>query len=94
MGGCKISRKKRHCLIALLCEFNTVTSHVCGARNRDDTVRSIVSSLIEDSNSELLDELVKTQPVPLDDSYASDDQTEDWQSWQPDPVDAIPGEWL
>ena len=61
-------------------------------RNRDDTVRSIVSSLIEDSNSELLDELVKTQPGLLDDSYTSDDQTDDWQSWQPDPVDAIPGE--
>ena len=69
------------------------TSYVFRDRNRDDTVRSIVSSLIEDSNSELLDELVKTQPVPLDDSYASDDQTDDWQSWQPDPVDAIPGEW-
>ncbi|KAK2189465.1 hypothetical protein NP493_106g06023 [Ridgeia piscesae] len=59
-------------------------------RNRDDTVRSIVSSLIEDSNSELLDELVKTQPGPLDDSYTSDDQTDNWQIWQPDPVDAIP----
>ena len=64
----------------------------CDDRNRDDTVRSIVSSLIEDSNSELLDELVKTQPGPLDDSYTSDDQTDNWQIWQPDPVDAIPGE--
>ena len=59
-------------------------------RNRDDTVRCIVSSLTEDGNNELSDELVKGQPLMLDESYHSDDDQEDWETWQPDPVDADP----
>ena len=28
----------------------------------------------------------------LDESYCSDEDGEDWESWMPDPVDADPGE--
>ena len=50
-----------------------------------------MSSLTEDGNSELSDELIKGQPLILDESYHSDEDAEDWESWQPDPVDADPG---
>ena len=60
-------------------------------RNREDTVRCIVTSLTEDSSGDLSDELIKGHPLVLDDSYHGDDDMEDWESWQPDPVDADPG---
>lgn len=60
-------------------------------RSRDDTVRCIVSNLTEDGNSELSDELTKGQPLVLDESCSNDDCIgSDWESWQPDPVDAEP----
>lgn len=60
-------------------------------RSRDDTVRCIVSNLTEDGNSELSDELTKGQPLVLDEAGAGDDCVgSDWESWQPDPVDAEP----
>ncbi|KAL3869262.1 hypothetical protein ACJMK2_041966 [Sinanodonta woodiana] len=59
-------------------------------RCRDDTVRCIVSSLTDDGSSELLDELIKGQPLVLDESGHSDDEDEDWEKWNPDPVDADP----
>ncbi|XP_074654773.1 anaphase-promoting complex subunit 2-like [Tubulanus polymorphus] len=59
-------------------------------RNRDDTVRCIVSSLTEDGSSDLSDELIKGQPLVLDESYHSDDENDDWENWMPDPVDADP----
>ncbi|XP_041369273.1 anaphase-promoting complex subunit 2-like isoform X2 [Gigantopelta aegis] len=59
-------------------------------RSRDDTVRCIVSSLTDEGSNELLDELVKAQPLLLDEGLTSDDDTDDWQTWMPDPVDADP----
>ncbi|KAL6425217.1 hypothetical protein ACFW04_009458 [Cataglyphis niger] len=58
-------------------------------RSREDTVRSVVNSLLDDSPSELADELVKGECLQLDDGSA-DDETEDWEKWMPDPVDADP----
>ncbi len=55
-------------------------------------MRCIVTNLTEDSTSELSDELVKGAPLVLDDSCDADDDMENWESWQPDPVDADPGE--
>jgi len=46
--------------------------------------------LLDDSPSELADELVKGECLQLDDGSA-DDETEDWEKWMPDPVDADPG---
>ncbi|XP_067662241.1 anaphase-promoting complex subunit 2-like [Haliotis asinina] len=59
-------------------------------RSRDDTVRCIVSSLTDEGSNELLDELVKSQPLLLDEGVQSDDESDDWQNWMPDPVDADP----
>ncbi|KAK3606129.1 hypothetical protein CHS0354_010758, partial [Potamilus streckersoni] len=59
-------------------------------RCREDTVRCIVSSLTDDGSSELLDELIKGQPLVLDEGGHSDDENEDWEKWMPDPVDADP----
>ncbi|XP_012233242.2 anaphase-promoting complex subunit 2 isoform X1 [Linepithema humile] len=58
-------------------------------RSREDTVRSVVNSLLDDSPSELADELIKGECLQLDDGSA-DDETEDWEKWMPDPVDADP----
>ncbi|XP_014470530.1 PREDICTED: anaphase-promoting complex subunit 2 isoform X2 [Dinoponera quadriceps] len=59
-------------------------------KSREDTVRSVVNSLLDDSPSELADELAKGECLQLDDGSA-DDETEDWEKWMPDPVDADPG---
>jgi anaphase-promoting complex subunit 2 len=59
-------------------------------RSRDDTVRCIVSNLTDDGSNELLDELIKGQPLLLDESGHSDNEDEDWEKWMPDPVDADP----
>ena len=53
-------------------------------------MRSIVSSLTDESSSELLEELMKSQPL-LDEAAQSDNEDEDWEKWMPDPVDADPG---
>ena len=60
-------------------------------KTRDDTVRCIVQSLLNDSTTELTEELQRTQGLHLDHSFQSPDDWEcldDWESWQPDPVDA------
>jgi hypothetical protein len=49
--------------------------------------------LLDDSPSELADELVKGECLQLDDGSV-DDETEDWEKWMPDPVDADPGKSL
>ena len=49
-----------------------------------------MSSLTDDSSSELLEELMKAQPL-LDEATQSDNEDEDWEKWMPDPVDADPG---
>ncbi|XP_071154099.1 anaphase-promoting complex subunit 2-like isoform X1 [Mytilus edulis] len=59
-------------------------------RSRDDTVRCIVSNLTDDGSNELLDELIKGQPLLLDETGHSDNEDEDWEKWMPDPVDADP----
>ncbi|XP_053380784.1 anaphase-promoting complex subunit 2-like isoform X2 [Mercenaria mercenaria] len=58
-------------------------------RSREDTVRCIVSNLTDDGSNELLEELVKGQPL-LDESAHNDEEDVDWEKWMPDPVDADP----
>ncbi|KAH6931332.1 hypothetical protein HPB50_023555 [Hyalomma asiaticum] len=55
-------------------------------RTREDTVRSIVSNLTDDSCAELEAELVKFTPISVEDSCMSDDDDEDWQNWRPAPL--------
>ena len=62
-------------------------------RSREDTVRRIVSDLTGDSGNELSEELVKGQPLVLDNSYHSDEDATNWESWQPDPIDADPSKY-
>ncbi|XP_014299608.2 anaphase-promoting complex subunit 2 [Microplitis demolitor] len=58
-------------------------------RSRSDTVRCVVSGLLDDFPSDLADELVKGESLQLDDGSA-DEENEDWEKWMPDPVDADP----
>lgn len=56
-------------------------------RNREDTVRSVVSSLTEDgAGSELAEELAKFATENDDEN----EKEEAWDEWVPDPVDADP----
>ncbi|XP_045502877.1 anaphase-promoting complex subunit 2 [Colias croceus] len=56
-------------------------------RNREDTVRSVVSSLTEEgSGSELAEELAKYAATTGEEI----DQEEAWDEWVPEPVDADP----
>ncbi|XP_076046085.1 anaphase promoting complex subunit morula [Oratosquilla oratoria] len=59
-------------------------------RGREDTIRYIVTSLTDDSCSELTEELMVPAPLVLDDSQAEDDNMENWETWTPDPVHAQP----
>lgn len=68
--------------------LETVTKPVRSyLRNREDTVRSVVSSLTEDgAGSELAEELAKFAAETDGDA----DKDEAWEEWNPDPVDADP----
>lgn len=68
--------------------LETVTKPVKNyLRNREDTVRSVVSSLTEEgAGCELSEELAKYAGEPNND----DDTDDKWDDWVPDPVDADP----
>lgn len=51
-------------------------------------MRWIVFSLTDDSSNELADELIKGEPLLLDETQDCSEENEDWESWQPDPIDA------
>lgn len=57
-------------------------------RGRDDTVRYIVTSLTDESSSELSEELLVAAPLILDDSQAEEENMDNWETWTPDPVHA------
>ncbi|XP_066148403.1 anaphase-promoting complex subunit 2 [Euwallacea fornicatus] len=57
-------------------------------RSREDTVRCVVSSLTEEGPNDLAEELNRSEPV--DENMPINDEDENWESWTPDPVDAIP----
>lgn len=54
-------------------------------------MRCIVSNLTDDGSNELLEELVKGQPL-IDEGANHEEEEKDWEKWMPDPVDADPGE--
>ena len=61
-------------------------------RDKCNTVRCIVQSLISETSTELTEELQKTQGLQLDHSFQSPDDYEcldDWENCMPDPVDAL-----
>ncbi|XP_066260255.1 anaphase-promoting complex subunit 2 [Euwallacea similis] len=57
-------------------------------RSREDTVRCVVSSLTEEGPNDLAEELNRSEPV--DENTPINDEDENWESWTPDPVDAVP----
>lgn len=59
-------------------------------RWRDDTVRCVVTSLTEEGPSDLAEELSRGEALQLDDLTPSEEDTKNWESWNPDPVDADP----
>lgn len=60
-------------------------------KGREDTIRCVVSGLLDDSPSDLADELVKGESLRLEDGSVNEED-EDWEKWMPDSVDADPGE--
>lgn len=68
--------------------LETVTKPVRSyLRNREDTVRSVVSSLTEEgAGSDLAEELAKF----ASDADGDNDKDDSWDEWNPDPVDADP----
>jgi len=60
-------------------------------RSRSDTIRCIIRSLTEDSESELFKELCRPRAGPIQEDYESDDDAgDDDDSWEPDPISADP----
>lgn len=58
---------------------------------RQDTVRCVVTSLIEDTPSDLAEELAKSE-AQAEENERNQDEMNNWQNWNPDPVDAIENE--
>uniref|UniRef100_A0A1B0D9E0 Anaphase-promoting complex subunit 2 n=1 Tax=Phlebotomus papatasi TaxID=29031 RepID=A0A1B0D9E0_PHLPP len=58
-------------------------------RSRNDTVRCVVTGLIEDGPTDLAEELAKSEALKEEGVAVVDDLT-NWESWNPDPVDANP----
>ncbi|KAF5286723.1 hypothetical protein FQR65_LT12456 [Abscondita terminalis] len=70
----------------LLLEMVTQPMHQY-LRSREDTVRCVVSSLTEEGPNDLAEELVKGDAVHVDENAGSDEESENWENWMPDPVD-------
>ncbi|KAK4877403.1 hypothetical protein RN001_009909 [Aquatica leii] len=70
----------------LLLEMVTQPMHQY-LRSREDTVRCVVGSLTEEGLNDLAEELVKGDAVHVDENGGSDEESENWENWMPDPVD-------
>ncbi|XP_063702469.1 anaphase-promoting complex subunit 2 [Culicoides brevitarsis] len=56
-------------------------------RNRQDTVRCVVSGLIDDEGpTDLADELARSETLKTEDTIALDDMT-NWEKWKPDDIE-------
>lgn len=51
-----------------------------------------MSSLTEEGPNDLAEELVKGEVLHTEDNVPSDDENENWEMWNPDPIDADPSE--
>lgn len=54
----------------------------------------MVSSLTEEGPNDLAEELVRGEAVQVDENTPVDEENENWQTWVPDPVDAVPSTYL
>lgn len=58
---------------------------------RTDTVRCVVTSLIEDTPSDLAEELARSE-IQAEENERNQDEMNNWQNWNPDPIDALESE--
>jgi len=58
-------------------------------KTREDTVKCIVQSLLDESGPELREELMKGEGLQLED-VEDEEVGDNWEEWEPDPVDADP----
>lgn len=58
-------------------------------KSRQDTVRCVVTSLIEETPSDLSEELAKSENLQAEENERNADEMTNWQNWNPDPIDAI-----
>lgn len=56
---------------------------------RQDTVRCVVTSLIEETPSDLSEELARSEAIKAEENERNQDEMNNWQEWTPDPVDAL-----
>ncbi|KAL7046908.1 hypothetical protein ACKWTF_002737 [Chironomus riparius] len=56
---------------------------------RQDTVRCVVTSLIEETPSDLSEELARSEAIKAEENERNQDEMNNWQDWTPDPVDAL-----
>lgn len=56
-------------------------------RNRTDTVRCVATALTDDGPTDLADELAASEAY-VDDMSGSSDQLSNWETWEPEPIDA------
>lgn len=59
-------------------------------KGRQDTVRCVITSLIEESPSDLSEELARSEAIKAEENERNRDEMNGWESWNPDPIDADP----
>lgn len=59
-------------------------------KGRSDTVRCVITSLIEESPSDLSEELARSEALKAEETERNADEMSNWENWNPDPIDANP----
>lgn len=57
-------------------------------KGRQDTVRCVITSLIEETPSDLSEELARSETIKAEETERNQDEMNNWESWNPDPIDA------
>lgn len=59
-------------------------------KGRQDTVRCVITSLIEETPSDLSEELARSEAIKNEETERNKDEMNNWETWNPDPIDAEP----
>lgn len=59
-------------------------------RKRQDTVRCVITSLIEETPTDLSEELARSEAIKAEENERNLDEMSNWDAWNPDPIDADP----
>lgn len=57
-------------------------------KGRQDTVRCVITSLIEETPSDLSEELARSEAINAEEAERNQDEMNNWEQWSPDPIDA------